>query len=250
MPEQCFNSEQVGPIFIKVGTKCVPECMAGKTVLPAKFCFFGGNKLIYGIRSHGPLGVILVGEQKPPWPAGMEPVLCQDIQGIPGKEGIPVRTGFGMADMYAHGRPADILVAEGADFADPKPGRIQEREYRLVLEVGKRLDKIPDLFLCRHKRKIRIKSPHRKLCGIPGFVQNINGEETELGDAVVHSAVRKILLFLEPPDKIAQFLPGDIFGHLMEDTGKISKVSTDVGRIRLYGMISKTTEGDHLPKLI
>ena len=46
---------------------------------------------------------------------------------ISGKDGKPVRTGFGMADKYAHGRPTDILVTEGADFANPKPGRIQER---------------------------------------------------------------------------------------------------------------------------
>ena len=144
--------------------------MAGKAVLPAEFSFFGGNKLIYGIRGHGASGVVLVGEQKCPWPAGMEPVLCQDIQGIPGKDGIPVRTGFGMTDMYAHGRTADILIAERADLTNPEPGRIQERQDRLVLKIGKRLDKKPDLFLCRHKRKVRIKFPHGKLCGVPGFV--------------------------------------------------------------------------------
>ena len=131
--------------------------MAGKAVLPAEFSFFGGNKLIYGIRGHGASGVVLVGEQKSPWPAGMEPVLCQDIQGIPGKDGIPVRTGFGMTDMYAHGRTADILIAERADLTNPEPGRIQERQDRLVLKIGKRLDKKPDLFLCtQDKDRLKI----------------------------------------------------------------------------------------------
>ena len=248
MPKQCFNGKQIGSIFIKVDAKCVPEGMAGKAVLPAKFGFFGGNKLVYRIRGHMPLRVILVGEEKSSWPAGMEPVLGQDIEGIPGKNGIAVRTGFGMTDMDAHGRAADILITESTGFPNPQPGRIQEREYRLVLEVGKRLDKIPDLFLCRNKRKVRIKFPHRELCGIPGLVQNINGEETELGNAVVHGTVGKMLLLLEPPDKVAQFIPGDIFGQLVEDVGEIIQVSTNVGRIRFYRMVSKAAQGDHLPK--
>lgn len=248
MPEERFNGEQVSAVFIKVGAKCVPKRMAGETVLPAKFSFFGGNKLVYRIRGHGLLGIITVREEESHGSAGMEPVLCQDIQCILGKDGITVRTCLGMTDMYAHGRAADILVAEGAGFANPQPGRIQERKNRLVLEVGKRLDKIPDLILCRNKRKVGIKSAHRELCGIPGFVQNVNGEETELGNAVVHSAVRKTFLSLEPPDKITQFIPGDIFGHLMEDAGKIIQVSTDVGRIRCYSMVSKTAQGDHLPE--
>lgn len=53
---------------------------------------------------------------------------------------------------------------------------------------------------------------------------------------------------LEPPDKIMQFIPGDIFGHLMEDAGKMIQVSTDVCRIRCYSMVSKTAQGDHLPE--
>lgn len=170
MSEERFNGEQVSAVFIKVGAKCVPKRMAGETVLPAKFSFFGGNKLVYRIRGHGLLGIITVREEESHGSAGMEPVLCQDIQGIPGKDGIPVRTGFGMTDMYAHGRTADILIAERADLTNPEPGRIQERQDRLVLKIGKRLDKKPDLFLCRHKRKVRIKFPHGKLCGVPGFV--------------------------------------------------------------------------------
>ena len=238
MSEERFNGEQVSAVFIKVGAKCVPKRMAGETVLPAKFSFFGGNKLVYRIRGHGLLGIITVREEESHGPAGMEPVLCQDIQCIPGKDGITVRTCLGMRDMYAHGRAADILVAEGAGFA----------KNRLVLEVGKRLDKIPDLILCRNKRKVGIKSAHRELCGIPGFVQNVNGEETELGNAVVHSAVRKTFLSLEPPDKITQFIPGDIFGGFVEKAGKIIKIGPDIGAVVFKGMVSKTAQGDHLPE--
>lgn len=71
----------------------------------------------------------------------MEPVLCEDVQGIPGKDGVPVRTCFGMADMYAHGRAADILIAEGTDFPNPKTGRIHEGQYRFMFQIRKRPDK-------------------------------------------------------------------------------------------------------------
>lgn len=170
MPEQHFNGKQVSSVFIKVCAKGVSERMAGETVFQAKFCFFCKNKMIYRIRGHGPSGVIPVGEQEPHWPAGMEPVLCQDIQGILGKDSIPVGTCFGMADMYTHGRAADIFGAESADFPNPKAGGIHESQQGFMLKVGKRLDKIPNFFLGRDKRKVRIKSPHRELCGIPGFV--------------------------------------------------------------------------------
>ena len=103
MAEQGFNGEQVGAIFIKVCAKRMAERMAGQLMFEAKLLFFGKNKLIYGIRSHGPCGIIPAGEEEPRWSAGMEPVLSQDIQGIPGEDRIPVRTRFGMTDMDAHG---------------------------------------------------------------------------------------------------------------------------------------------------
>ena len=108
MAEQGFNCEQVGAIFIKVCAKRMAERMAGQLMFEAKFLFFGKNKLIYGIRSHGPCGILTVGEEEPRWPAGMEPVLSEDIQGIPGEDRIPVRTRFGMTDMDAHGGAADV----------------------------------------------------------------------------------------------------------------------------------------------
>ena len=224
------------------------ERMAGKPAFPAVPVLMGMDMPGEEGGVNGLVEPVLFWKEIAPWPAIGEPVVGEQVKGSFGKDGITVRTCLGMTDMYAHGRAADILVAEGAGFANPQPGRIQERKNRLVLEVGKRLDKIPDLILCRNKRKVGIKSAHRELCGIPGFVQNVNGEETELGNAVVHSAVRKTFLSLEPPDKITQFIPGDIFGHLMEDAGKIIQVSTDVGRIRCYSMVSKTAQGDHLPE--
>lgn len=75
------------------------ERIAGKLLLQAEFRFFDENKLIYGIRGHRQSRVILVGEQETRWSSGMEPVLCQNVQGILRKDSVPVGTCFGMADM-------------------------------------------------------------------------------------------------------------------------------------------------------
>lgn len=91
--------------------------------------------------------VIPVWEQEPRWSAGMEPVLCQNIQCIPVEDRVPIRTRFGMTDMDAHGGAADVLASECADFPNAKSGGIQERKDRFVLEVGKRMDKSPGFFL-------------------------------------------------------------------------------------------------------
>ena len=91
---------------------------------------------------------------------------------------------------------------------------------------------------------------HGELCSVPGFVQDIERKKTDLGDAGIHSPVRKILIFLEPADKIAQFLPGNIHRHLVEDVVKIVQISTDIGGIRCNSMVSKTTEGNHFPESI
>lgn len=173
----------------------------------------------------------------------------QDIEGIPGKDGKTVRTCFGMADMDAHGGTADILITEGTDFPHPKAGRIHKRKNRLMFKVGKGLDEIPGFLLRRDIRKIGIESAHGKLRGIPGLMQDIYGKKAKLRDTAVDGTVREIFFFLEPSDKIAQFGPGNIFGHLVENVGKIIKVSPDVGGISGNSMVSKTTEGDHLPEL-
>ena len=73
-------------------------------------------------------------------------------------------------------------------------------------------------------------------------------KKTQLGDAAIHGTVRETLLLLEPPDKVTQFLPGNIFRHLVQDGGKIIQISTNISRIRCYGMVSKTAQGDHLPE--
>ncbi len=67
---------------------------------------------------------------------------------------------------------------------------------------------------------------------------------------MVNGTVRKMFFFLKPTDKIAQFVPGNVPGSLIQETGKIIEISPDISRIGFYGMVSKTAKGDHLPKLI
>lgn len=94
-----------------------------------------------------------------------------------------------------------------------------------------------------------IKLPEWELVGIPGFVEDINGKKTELGNAGIDGTVRKLPFHLEPADKIPEFRPGNILGGPAQNIRKISQVGRDISRISSKGMVSKTTEGDHLPVL-
>lgn len=183
------------------------EGMTGKEVLQTKLGFFGKNKLIDRIRDHMLLGIVLFWEKPSAGLAIREPVIRKDLQGQRGKDGIAVRTCFGMADVDAHGGAADILITEGADFADPESRGVHQGQDGLMLEIGKSLDKIPYLLLGRDIGKKRIKSAHRELCGVPWFMQDVHGKKAKLRNAVVYGAVRKILFFLNPADETAQFLP-------------------------------------------
>ena len=78
-------------------------------------------------------------------------------------------------------------------------------------------------------------------------MQDIHGEETELGDTMVDRAVREGALFLEPADKIPEFIPGNVFRLFEQDCLKVIQIRADVSRIRFYSVVSKATQGDHLP---
>lgn len=47
---------------------------------------------------------------------------------------------------------------------------------------------------------------------------------------------------LEPSDEAAEFLPGNIFGLLMEDALEVIKIGTDVGTVAVEGMVRKTAK--------
>ena len=248
MSKQGLNGEKVGAIFVEMGAESVAERVAGQLMLQAKFVFFGRDKLVNGIRNDMLVGMVPFREEPAGWFSKSEPVVRKDLQCQGRENGIPVRPGFGMADMDPHGGTADILIAQGADFADTKPGGIHEGEDRFMLEVGKGLDKIPGIFLGRDIRKVSIKPANRELGRVPGFMQNIEGKEPELGDTVVDGAVREGTFLLKPANIIPEFLPGDLFRLLVEDCLEVIQIRADVSRIRFYRVAGKAAEGDHLPE--
>ena len=95
--------------------------MAGETMLPAKFVFFGSNELVDGKRSHRAVRMITVGKEEAVRPAVLEPVLCQDIQCIFGKNGKTVGAVLGRSDMDAHGGTADVFITELGDACIDRP---------------------------------------------------------------------------------------------------------------------------------
>ena len=134
-----------------------------------------------------------------------------------------------------------------ADFTDPKPGRKHKAEERFKFRVGNRRKEYLHFFPGRDKGKIGIKLPHRKLSGIPGFMENIYGKEAQLGETGVYGAVRKRTILLKPADKIPEFGPGDILWLFDENILQVIQIRADISRIRGYSVVSKATQGDHLP---
>ena len=152
-----------------------------------------------------------------------------------------------MKDMYSHAGAVDVFVAEMADFPNAQAGGIHEGSHCFLFDVRDGADKFKDLLLGGDKGKVCIKPAFRYLGVIPWLVEDIDGEEAELRDSAVDGAVSKIPLLLDPPDVIAEFLPGDIFRLFMEDVLQVIQIRTDIGRVADKGMVRKTAQGDHLP---
>lgn len=186
---EIFNSQQVCPIFIKVGPKSVAERMTGEPVLPSKGIFMCPH-VTADIKSiNGPGRIRLFREKPTSWTSVSKPVVREDIESFLGKDGVTVGTVFRVDDMDPHIFPFDIAVTEVTDFPDPEPGRVHERNHSFGFQIRKGGDKNISFFLSRDKGKIRIKLPHRELSGIPGFVEDIHCKETELRDTGVDRAV-------------------------------------------------------------
>lgn len=122
-----------------------------------------------------------------------------------------------MSDENAHPGAADVLIAQAADLTYAKSGGIQKREHSLLLQVRHGGDKSPGLLLGRDIRKEFIKPAHGELCIVPGLMEDVKGEEAQLGDGAVDGAVSQGTLLLEPVNEIPHLLPGDILGKLAED---------------------------------
>ena len=136
------------------------------------------------------------------------------------------------------------------DFTNTESSREHQTKKGFKFKVRNRKKEGLHFFPGRDKRDIGIKPTEGNLVGIPLFVKNKYGEETQLGDTAIYRPVRKRSFFLDPEDEISHFLPGYIFRRSMNDIGKILKVCRDICRIRNNGMVGKTAKGEHLPKRI
>ena len=223
-------------------TEGVPEGVTGDPFRPPKpfLMFMDMPGEIIGIDRF--VRDTFLGAWKKPFcrSAALKPILCEQVQGIPGQRGIAVLPGFGMGDMDAHVFSVNILIAQAAHFPDTQAGGIHECAHGPGLDAGHGGNELESFLLGRDIREIGVKLPQGKLCGIPWFVKNIDGKKAELRNTVINGSVRKILFFLQPADKTTQFRPGNIFRHLVQDIGKIVQIRADISRIRYDGMVRKT----------
>ena len=141
MAKQCFDGEQVSAVFIQMGAKSMAEGMAGEAVFPSEPSFMKAHMAHDEECVNGLLGVTLLREEPAHRPAITEPVLCQDVQGIPGKDGVTGGTVFAMGDVYPHIPTLDIAVAQMADLADPQAGGIHEGDHGFLLQIRDSRDK-------------------------------------------------------------------------------------------------------------
>jgi len=123
---------------------------------------------------------MLLWEQKSPWPAICEPVLCKKVQRGFGKDRIAVVPALGVCDVQAHISAVNIFVTQTAYLTDTKTGGIHESDHGLLFQVRHGGNKLPGLGSGRNIGKIFIKLTHGKLCIIPCFVKDIHGKETQL----------------------------------------------------------------------
>ena len=65
------------------------------------------------------------------------PVLSEDVESVLGKDGITVGSVLSMRDMDAHIFTRNILIFKMTDLANPKAGRVHERDHGLFFESGK-----------------------------------------------------------------------------------------------------------------
>lgn len=145
MAHKVLNGKQVSSIFIKACAKSMPKRMGGQPVLPAQALFMGGHPT-HNIIGMGRTSGIPLGRKEPVcWPFKSEPIFCQDIQSILGKDCIPVGTVLAVSDMNTHVRAFHIRILEQADFPDPQAGRIQERD------LGDRHTDAPDKYTVKEE---------------------------------------------------------------------------------------------------
>ena len=150
-----------------------------------------------------------------------------------------------MGDMDPHVFALDILISEMAYFTHPEPGGIHEGDHGFDFDIRDRVNKRPGFLLGRDIGEISVKLSHRDLSGIPGLVKDIHGEESDLGNGMIDRAVRETTRFFKIIDKSPDIIISNLRRILMESITDIIKVNSDIGAIRLHGMVSQTAKRDH-----
>ena len=121
--------------------------MAGEPPGPTELLFVAPDMPRQEEGVDGPGGIRLFREEPPGGPATGEPVLCEDIQGRAGKEGVPVGPVLPMGDMDPHVPALDVLITETLDLTDPQAGGIHKGDHSLLLDVRHGRDELSGLVL-------------------------------------------------------------------------------------------------------
>ena len=174
MPEKGLYGKQVNTVFIEVGPQGVAEGMAGDAVRPAEFLFMPCDPPGKVERVYGLVRVFCLVEEVSHGPAALEPVLCEQVQGVFRHCSVPVMPVFGMSDMDPHVFPLDILISEAAKFADTESGGVHDGAHGLLLDAGHGGDEFKGLLLGRYIGKEGVELPHGKLCRVPAPVEDIH----------------------------------------------------------------------------
>ena len=129
MSHKGFDRQEVSAVFIEMGTKRMPERMAGDPVFPAEGIFMCAHMAhdIKGINRAG--RIRLFWKKTAGWAVISIPVFRKDFQCFLREDRITVRAVFGMCDMDAHIFPLDVTITQAADLADPEAGRIHEGDH-------------------------------------------------------------------------------------------------------------------------
>ena len=118
MSKELLDGEQVGTVFVQMGTAGMPEGMAGEPPWPSEAVLVGMDVPGKEERINGLILSALFWEEISRRFIISKPVLCKDVKGGPGKKGIAVGAVFPMGDVDTHIWPGDVPITEGTDLAD------------------------------------------------------------------------------------------------------------------------------------
>ena len=131
--------------------------------------------------------------------------------------------------MDLHVGTTDIFIAKSKDFTDTKTRTVHQNDHDSGLQIIDGIDERSNFITCRNKGDKLIEPSEGELIRIPGLMQNIESEETKLGDDRVDGAIRKTAIPLDPLDEVSFLLPGDLGRTTIQMLGNIVEINGDVG---------------------